>query len=788
MSPSCDTVSSSSIAAASQDDSDEDDGAASGSKNKSHQQDKSSHDNISIKSSVSRTSSLTKPFVDHLCDDLLVLIFCYQLNDLLHSRFVSRRFQQTSAVLNHQNRGAVATPLTRNTSILHTHLITIASVCKRWRRVLYNSPIVWERVAKLQLVAFPLLFRLCLPNYGTTMPDCDGYPTQRTNKFIARIRSCCGLDAAGVPQVSDHGVDGIDAVRDARSSEDTGGNVMDSPYSPCVFEMLMHLPRREEASNTEESNRKSIRNYISSYATIRFASISRTAISRWAIFRHRLTRGGEGTGGNIAMTLATAVGCLSTERSMPEGSENSAIITRAARLGSSRNTSRVELYSESSNRSSRDALSHLSDSNDVAEVVGDSRGLRLTRVTSTIDTNSLDSSIDGTDEHRNDWTVTRSRYSRSAYLKQCQGRRSTLTVQRAVLMRVAEDLQEFERGFLKYREVNTARIYVLQTLICSSLLAFSVTVGIGIGAAEGVAEIFASSKVFQIFSTDVAFKFGWLAYGLAVSCVLTDIVMRAHFEPRPLSERIYGNLAQVVAASALCCGSIFVLGLPLFLTQKNVEHAQFASGAGASDTKPYPALLCVTPILFVTVAWQLMIGQKNYTALVRWGRQMIANASVAQIRDERAAGRGHLVDHGAPPALRAVLSSCLTSLSPELVTTVSAALSPTVFAIELVAVALYFETGRHRYITVFALPLLYIFVTLGVCFLRDLLVERKAVYLIAVFCCAMVVLSASLAIFFPPLRGLTLLPLFFSSCALFTKQANELRALVATVDHIDLMM
>jgi hypothetical protein len=141
----------------------------------------------------------------------------------------------------------------------------------------------------------------------------------------------------------------------------------------------------------------------------------------------------------------------------------------------------------------------------------------------------------------------------------------------------------------RYQElVIRRRSFVLHAFLSLTLLLFACTLLTAMCAAEGLDPI-------TVCNADVAFSFLWMTYTAVLGIVVSNIVMEAHFEPRPLLTRLRNHTKLIMTSTAaLLLGLVFVC-LPTYLVQQNLRE------------KTRSWLSCAVPVITAFQLWQVEV-------------------------------------------------------------------------------------------------------------------------------------------------------------------------------------
>ena len=277
----------------------------------------------------------------------------------------------------------------------------------------------------------------------------------------------------------------------------------------------------------------------------------------------------------------------------------------------------------------------------------------------------------------------------------------------------------------RYQElVSRRRTFVLHAFLSLALLLFACTLLTAMCAAEGLDPI-------TMCNADVSFSFLWLTYVSILGIVVSNIVMEAHFEPRPLLTRLRNHTRLIMTSTAaLAIGALFV-ALPTYLVQQNVKHR----------TRSW--LQCAAPIITALLMWQvevLYVLKSDLDSFI----------------------------HRPQLSLRVMYHSVTY-------------MTPTMFTGSIVALSLYLDgTNNPLLLILGCLPLGLTFFTLSIIFFLDYMVWHRSSDLIAAFSLGVSNVFCILIVWFE-WRGLLMAPLVVGAFCFFFGHFHELRKKVDAV-------
>jgi hypothetical protein len=141
----------------------------------------------------------------------------------------------------------------------------------------------------------------------------------------------------------------------------------------------------------------------------------------------------------------------------------------------------------------------------------------------------------------------------------------------------------------KFQElVSRRRAFVIHAFLSLALLLFACTLLTAMCTAEGLDPI-------TVCNADVAFSFLWLTYTSILGIVISNIVMEAHFEPRPLLTRLRNHTRLIMTSTAALLLGIFFVVLPTYLVQQNLRDRNRSW------------LFCAAPVITALQLWQIEV-------------------------------------------------------------------------------------------------------------------------------------------------------------------------------------
>jgi hypothetical protein len=243
------------------------------------------------------------------------------------------------------------------------------------------------------------------------------------------------------------------------------------------------------------------------------------------------------------------------------------------------------------------------------------------------------------------------------------------------------------------------------------------------------------------FTVANGFKFLWATFALVVAAIIANIVMQAHFEPRPLVQRLERHRDLIVASVGVLSAALIAGALPLAL---------FQIWTGQEPRERGSVWRLAAPTCAAGVIWQIHV-------LARFRRQ------IAAVLARRQAVH-----------LRDAYDACANS-------------TPLFFSVSLLAGCAYHETGSQWAVAVGCLVPFVACVVLSALFLVDFVSGAKLMDGLASLSLAVAAGTPGMALC-GVIRGATLLPLALASAAFYVGHAERLFALMTTVDELEVLV
>ncbi|KEG11520.1 hypothetical protein DQ04_02541090 [Trypanosoma grayi] len=285
------------------------------------------------------------------------------------------------------------------------------------------------------------------------------------------------------------------------------------------------------------------------------------------------------------------------------------------------------------------------------------------------------------------------------------------------LLYAMEEVKHYQECRSYHEYVQRRRVFVLQMLLSWTLLSFSLFLGTTICAAEGIA-------FGELCTPRTAFSLLWMTYLAIGIIVIANVVMEAHFEPKPLFYRLRKNKPLIMRSATAILVGIICIAFPTLLVQINY-----------ADEQRFGWLWCgATPIVSLCL-WQLYILLSCVAPDVR-----------QQLHEQRTDFR--------PTAIMAFL-----------VINVPYAF-PVMFAGAIFCILQYVEHGGRIYALIGSIPVLASLSVLTLLFLLDFCLTRRAKDFITGVCLLIATLFP-LSLLWTDFRGFCLLPVAAASFVFF---------------------
>ncbi|EKF30854.1 hypothetical protein MOQ_005321 [Trypanosoma cruzi marinkellei] len=302
------------------------------------------------------------------------------------------------------------------------------------------------------------------------------------------------------------------------------------------------------------------------------------------------------------------------------------------------------------------------------------------------------------------------------------------------LRKAMEEVRHYLQSRSYYEYVQRRRVFVLQMFLSWALLSFSLFLGTTVCSAEGIA-------LGALCSPSMAFSLLWMTYLSIVTIVIANVVMEAHFEPKPLFYRLRKNKPLIIRSATGIIVGIACIAFPTLLVQINFAREE-----------RFPWLLCgITPMVSLCM-WQL------YVLL-----SYVAPEVKQHIHEQRTGFR--------PMAIMTFLLSNVPYVYPAF------------FAGTIFCIFQYVEHGGRMYVLLAIIPVLTSLVVLTLLFMLDFFLTRRAKDFITCGCLFLVLLFP-LSLMWKEFRGLSLLPVATASF-LFYVTHLKLMAMRALQELID---
>jgi len=244
-------------------------------------------------------------------------------------------------------------------------------------------------------------------------------------------------------------------------------------------------------------------------------------------------------------------------------------------------------------------------------------------------------------------------------------------------------------------------------------------------------------------SIENGFNFLWATFVLVLATVVANIVMKAHFEPRPLFQRLHRHGELIVVSTTVLGVAVVAGGVPLYLLQCFC----LASEAERAATNPW---LVPLPTVVAALVWQASVAVRFRTHLRQWWAGAL-------------------------------------QLTPRRAYEVTANSTPLYLAAAMVAAVAYYETRAHAALVAGALIPFVACAVLGTLFLLDFVAGAKGMNGLASASLYLAAVTPALVIG-GVIRGVTMLPVAVAAALFFAGHAQNLLQLLNSVDELEVLI
>ncbi|ORC84168.1 uncharacterized protein TM35_000481290 [Trypanosoma theileri] len=285
------------------------------------------------------------------------------------------------------------------------------------------------------------------------------------------------------------------------------------------------------------------------------------------------------------------------------------------------------------------------------------------------------------------------------------------------LRKAMEEVKRYQESRSYYEYVQRRRLFVLQMVLSWILLSFSLFLGTTVCAIEGI-------SLGDFCTPSTAFSLLWMTYTAIVTIVIANVVMEAHFEPKPLFYRLRKNKPLIIRSAVAIVIGLCCVALPTFLVQVNISRKE-----------RFAWLWCgITPIVSLCL-WQIYV---IFSCIVPSVKQ--------QLGEQRTGFK-----------LKAIIMFFFLNIPYAF---------PLLFAGALFCILKYIEYGGKIYMLVGTIPVLTSLAVLTLLFLVDFCLTRRAKDLVTC-CCLFLAMLFPLSLMWIEFRGLCLLPVATASFVFF---------------------
>jgi hypothetical protein len=310
------------------------------------------------------------------------------------------------------------------------------------------------------------------------------------------------------------------------------------------------------------------------------------------------------------------------------------------------------------------------------------------------------------------------------------------------------------RLYLKQRRhahrVAERRRYVLHLFVSFTLFSFVMALVCFIAALEFSIELPGSrdgddggSWTAGPLTVENGFNFLWATFVLVLASIIANIVMKAHFEPQPLFQRIHRHAELITASAGVVAAALMAGGAPLFLLQRFC----LATAEERAQINPW---LVPLPAVVAMLVWQVSVVVQFRRSLRRWW----AGAIRLNVRRTYEAAANS---------------------------------TPLYLGISMVSAVVYWETQATAALVAGSLIPLVACAVLGTLFLVDFLSGAKGMDGLA-SASLYLAMATPIMVMAGVLRGLTMVPVAVAAGLFFAGHAQSLMQLLNSVDELEVLI